>query len=118
MTRIYKLVSRPEWEQALAAGVFYGSDRDRADGFIHFSTALQLQATARRHFPGREDLVVLEVEDHTLGAALKWEVSSRDEFYPHLFAPLRTHSVLSARTFSPEPDPAGPAPETGPGDFA
>jgi len=113
MTRIYKLLSKPEWEQALAAGVFHGSDADRRDGFIHFSTAAQLQDTARRHFPGRGDLVVLEVEDHTLGAALKWEVPSRRDFYPHLFAPLQTTSVLSARSFVPEPTEE----LKGPGDF-
>ena len=114
MTRIYKLLSKPEWERALAAGVFHGSDADRRDGFIHFSTAAQLQDTARRHFPGRADLVVVEVEDHTLGAALKWEVSSRGACYPHLFAPLQVASVLSARSFVAEPTDV----LQGPGDFA
>ena len=117
MTRIYKLLSRMEWEQALAEGVFTGTDQDRADGYIHFSSGPQLQETARRWFADHKDLVVLEVEDHTLGSALKWEISRAGEPFPHLFAPLPVQSVLSARAFVPEPEP-GPTPEKGPGDFA
>ncbi len=117
MTRIYKLLGKSEWEKALSDGVFYGSDRDRSDGYIHFSAGSQLQETARRHFAGREDLVLLEVEDHTLGSALKWELSRDNQPFPHLFAPLPVSAVLSARTFRPDPDP-GPTPEKGPGDFA
>lgn len=117
MTRIYKLLGKGDWEKALADGVFHGSDRDRADGYIHFSSAQQLQETARRHFAGRDDLVVLEVEDHTLGSALKWEISRDNQPFPHLFAPLRLDAVLSARSFALEPDP-GPTPAKGPGDFA
>jgi uncharacterized protein (DUF952 family) len=117
VTRIYKLLAKSEWEKALSAGVFYGSEADRADGYIHFSSAQQLQATARKHFAGRDDLVVLEVEDHTLGSALKWEISRDNQPFPHLFAPLPIHAVLSARAFAPDPDP-GPTPGKGPGDFA
>ena len=119
MTRIYKLLSKSDWESALAEGVLHGSAQDRADGYIHFSSASQLQATARRWFAGHKDLVVLEVEDHTLGSALKWEVSRDGAPFPHLFAPLPIQSVLSARAFMPEPEQGrGPTPEKGPGDLA
>ncbi len=62
MARIYKILTRAEWDQALAQGVFEGSAVDRADGFIHFSTAAQAAETARRHFAGQAGLVVLEIE--------------------------------------------------------
>ena len=103
MTRLYKLLAREAWEQALGVGVFHGSAADLADGYIHFSTAAQLQETARRHFAGRQDLVVLEVEDHDLGPALKWEVSRGEQLFPHLFAPLQTSLVLSAEAFVADP---------------
>ena len=103
MTRLYKLLAREAWERALAAGVFHGSAADQADGYIHFSTAEQLQETARRHFAGRTDLLVLEVEGDELGEALRWEPSRGGQLFPHLFAPLRTDAVLGARAFTPEP---------------
>lgn len=95
MARIYKILSRAEWAAAQVAGVFEGSAVDLADGFIHFSTAGQAQETARRHFAGRADLVVLELEGDDLGPDLKWEPSRGGELFPHLYGPLPTAKVLA-----------------------
>ena len=59
---IYKLLTRGEWEAALAEGVYRGSAHDARDGFIHFSTAAQLAGTARKYFAGVPDLVLLAVD--------------------------------------------------------
>jgi uncharacterized protein (DUF952 family) len=91
--RIYKILSRAEWEAARTAGRFQGSAVDLADGFIHFSTAVQAQETARRHFAGQADLVTLEVEADELGPALKWEPSRGGDLFPHLYGPLETGLV-------------------------
>lgn len=93
MSRIYKILSRAEWEAARAAGRFAGSAVDRADGYIHFSTAAQAQETARRHFAGQPDLVVLEIESADLGAALRWEPSRGGDLFPHLYGPLDPAAV-------------------------
>jgi uncharacterized protein (DUF952 family) len=86
--RIYKILPRPDWEAARDAQVYDGSELDRADGFIHFSTAAQAQETARRHFRGQARLVVLEVEADDLGQALVWEPSRGGELFPHLYGVL------------------------------
>ncbi len=93
MGRIYKILSRAEWTQAQAAGVFEGSAVDHADGFIHFSSAAQAAETARRHFAGQADLVVLEIEADDLGAALVWEPSRGGDLFPHLYGALATDKV-------------------------
>ena len=59
---IYKLLTRSEWEDAQAGGVYRGSSHDWRDGFIHFSTAAQLGETARKYFTGEPDLVLLAVD--------------------------------------------------------
>ncbi len=59
---IYKLLTRADWEAAQTAGVYRGSADDLRDGFIHFSTAAQLAGTARKHFTGVSDLVLLAVD--------------------------------------------------------
>jgi uncharacterized protein (DUF952 family) len=88
LSRIYKILSRGEWQAAQAAGRFEGSAVDLQDGFIHFSTAAQAAETARRHFAGQAGLVVLEVEADDLGAALRWEPSRGGDLFPHLYGPL------------------------------
>jgi len=88
VSRIYKILARPEWDAALAAGRYDGSAVDRADGFIHFSTAAQAQETARRHFAGQTDLIVLELEADEFGDSLKWEPSRGGDLFPHLYGPL------------------------------
>lgn len=100
MGRIYKILPRGDWESALGRGTFAGSAVDLADGFIHFSTAAQAQETARRHFAGQDDLVVLEIEADDLGAALVWEPSRGGDLFPHLYGPLAASVV---RAVSPAP---------------
>ena len=62
MARIYKILPRAEWRAAQVAGAFAGSAVDLADGYIHMSTEAQLAETARRHFAGRGDLLLLTVD--------------------------------------------------------
>ena len=97
MSRIYKITSRADWAAAHEAGQFEGSALDRRDGFIHFSTAGQAQETARRHFAGQADLVVLEVEADDLGEALRWEPSRGGELFPHLYGTLSADAVRHVR---------------------
>jgi len=93
MVRIYKILPRTEWERAQTVGRFEGSAVDLADGFIHFSTAAQAQETARRHFAGQAELVVLEVEADDLGAALRFEPSRGGDLFPHLYGALDAGQV-------------------------
>jgi uncharacterized protein (DUF952 family) len=93
---IFKIVPRAEWEAE--SGDYHGSAHDRADGFLHFSTASQLPETLRRYYAGRDDLMLVAVEAGALGAALRWEHSkSRDEDFPHLYAALSCDAIKWAR---------------------
>lgn len=95
MGRIYKILARAEWNEARETGSFKGSAVDLADGFVHFSTAAQAAETARRHFAGQADLVVLEVEAGDLGEALAWEPSRGGDLFPHLYGVLPADKVLA-----------------------
>ncbi len=85
---IYHICGREEWQAAQAAGHYRGSSQDTADGFIHFSTAAQVEESAARHRTGQGGLVLLAVDPEALGAALKWEPSRRGEPFPHLYGVL------------------------------
>jgi uncharacterized protein (DUF952 family) len=92
---IYKIISRQEWVAAQSSGQFDGSDIDRRDGYIHFSTAKQVRETALLHFRGKPDLIVLEVPSEALGAAIVWEPSRGGDLFPHLYGPLALDLVAA-----------------------
>ena len=93
---IFKIVPRAEW--MAGSGDYHGSAHDKADGFLHFSTASQLPETLRRYYAGQNDLMLVAVDAAALGAALKWEYSaSRGEDFPHLYGPLSCDVMKWAR---------------------
>jgi uncharacterized protein (DUF952 family) len=92
---IYKIISKALWQEAEKTGVFLGAPVDLADGFIHFSTGAQVQETARRHFRGQDNLLLLSLDDHSLGDALVYEPSRGGDLFPHLYGPLSTAHVTS-----------------------
>lgn len=93
---IYTLVRAADWRAAEEAGAYHGSMDDRRDGFLHFSTAAQLRASAAKHRAGIADLLMVEVSADALGAALKWEAASggsRPGLFPHLYGVLPVAAV-------------------------
>ncbi|MBL8833604.1 MAG: DUF952 domain-containing protein [Rhodospirillales bacterium] len=92
-TPIYHMCRRDEWAAAEASGSYAGSSQDRADGFIHFSDAAQIVASAAKHRAGQDDLVLIEVPAETLGDALKWETSRGGALFPHLYGALAVSHV-------------------------
>jgi uncharacterized protein (DUF952 family) len=109
VTSLYKILPRPEWGAALAGGWYRGSRADRADGFIHFSAAHQVAETARKHFAGTEDLLLLVVAAEGLGPALRWEPSRGGELFPHLYADLNCDRVTEVRALPLSSDGTPPA---------
>jgi uncharacterized protein (DUF952 family) len=97
MTLLYKIVAEAEWRAAERNRVFEGSAVDRADGFIHFSTAEQASETAARHFAGQESLLLVAIEADELGDGLKWEPSRGGALFPHLYGALPLSAVRWTR---------------------
>ncbi|MEE8189924.1 MAG: DUF952 domain-containing protein [Kiloniellales bacterium] len=91
--RIYHLCTREDWDLARESGRYGGSAVDRADGFIHFSSAGQIEESAARHRAGQPDLLLLTVEAGALGEALKWESSRGGALFPHLYGELPASAV-------------------------
>lgn len=56
MRTIYKICRAAEWDEAVESGGFVGSQVDRRDGYIHFSTQRQVAETAAKYFAGFHDL--------------------------------------------------------------
>ena len=94
---VYKIVAAEEWAEAAVAGVFTGAAVDRADGFIHFSTAEQARETAAKWFAGRGDLTLAAIDAEALGKDLRWEPSRGGALFPHLYGALPMSAVVWSR---------------------
>lgn len=92
---IYHMCRAEEWQAAQETGLYPGSSQDRADGFIHFSTAAQVKESAAKHRAGQDGLLLLAVDAHALGDALKWETSRGGQLFPHLYGPLPVGAVVA-----------------------
>lgn len=96
---LYHIASALAWEQSQQQGWYAASSLD-SEGFIHFSYAHQVVETARIHFQGQTNLVLLEINPSLLEAPLKLEASRNGEVFPHLYGELNCSAV--ARVLSLE----------------
>ena len=104
MTVIYKICPAPLWRAAERIGVFHGSEVDRRDGFIHFSSADQVVETAGKHFAGQDGLLLVRIDAAKLGDRLKWEPSRGGALFPHLYGDLELTAVMRVEPLSLGPD--------------
>ena len=104
---IYKIFREAERAELEAAGETLGAPIDRADGYVHFSTAVQVAETLRRHFAGETGLWLLAVDADAAGDAIRWEPSRGGQLFPHLYRPLRRSDVLWSRPLADGEIPEG-----------
>jgi uncharacterized protein (DUF952 family) len=93
MSLVFKICTEALWREAQLAGSFAGAPIDLKDGYIHFSTAEQVAETARLHFSGIPDLVLLAVDPAALGQTLRFEPSRGGALFPHLYGELPLAAV-------------------------
>ena len=102
--KIYKILTSDQWRALEAEGETEGAPVDIADGFVHFSTAEQVQETATKHFAGQDGLWLLALDADGVGPALKWEPSRGGDLFPHLYGALRLADVVWAKPLPLAPD--------------
>ncbi|MGE0774944.1 MAG: DUF952 domain-containing protein [Sphingomonadaceae bacterium] len=96
LTTAFKILTADQWASWQAAGIFTGAPVDLADGFIHLSAADQVAETAARHFAGKSDLILAEIDLSALGEAVKWEPSRGGALFPHVYASVPLSAVRSS----------------------
>mgnify|MGYP003352481450 CR=1 FL=1 len=101
---IYHMCKAAEWAAAQLSGRYDGSSQDKADGFIHFSTAAQILGSAAKHRAGQGDLVLIEADVACLGEALRWEPSRGGQLFPHVYGGLRLGCVRRSAPLPLGPD--------------
>ena len=100
---VYKIFRPAEWSALQDHGQTLGAPIDIQDGFVHFSTAVQLRETAAKHFANQSELELLACDGAAMGKALRWEPSRGGALFPHLYRALSLNDLLWHKTL-----PLGP----------
>ncbi|UQX89654.1 DUF952 domain-containing protein [Jatrophihabitans telluris] len=92
---IFHIISEPEWRAACEVGR-YAPESLATDGFVHFSHAEQVAATANHLYADRRDLIVLEVDAATLDEdVVEEDLYGMGEDFPHVYAAIPTRCVIA-----------------------
>ncbi len=97
MARIFKILTQAEWSAAQALGHFPARRSIFGTGSCIFPPPIRLEETARRHFAGQADLLLVAFEAEALGDKLVFEPSRGGALFPHLYAPLPVAAALWAK---------------------
>lgn len=91
----YKVLTGDQMAELLEKGSFAGAPVDLADGYVHMSTAEQVQGTVDKHFAGQRGLHIAAIDLAALGDLIRWEVSRGGALFPHLYANLPLSAVIT-----------------------
>lgn len=95
----FKVLTTEQWAAFQAERVFAGAPVDLADGYIHLSTADQLEETIAKHFAGQTGLIVATIDLDRVVAPVVWEPSRGGALFPHIYGSLEMDAVVSHRLY-------------------
>ena len=99
---LYHILATADWSERTET---YFSPTFESDGFIHCSTAQQVEGVARRLFSGRDDLLVLTIDPGRLRSQVRYEnLEGGEEQFPHIYGPLNVDAVIAERALSVSAD--------------
>ena len=89
---VFKIIEKGEWNKAKKNGIYFGSSKDKEDGYIHFSEEEQVKDTLKKFYAKHENLILLKISTLNL-QNLIWENASNGDMYPHLYSTLDVKNV-------------------------
>lgn len=97
---IYRAVSKKSFEEDKTESEYLGTEIERQNGFLHFSTCTHIAKTIELYFSGVTDLLLLKIDTHKLPRLedLRWEQATSDrgtDLFPHLYNRLPLDAIIS-----------------------
>jgi uncharacterized protein (DUF952 family) len=89
---IHHVTTEQEWNSQRSNPEFIPTDYYR-EGFIHCCTPSQLSGVLERYFKGKTGLMLLHIDEALLKAELKYEASTNNEKFPHLYGGITRHAI-------------------------
>jgi uncharacterized protein (DUF952 family) len=73
---------------------FYEAPSLKTEGFIHCSTAKQLEATIQRYYKNEAIILILHLNEQKLTSPLKYEMAdSVQEEFPHIYGAINKDAI-------------------------
>ena len=94
MSIIYHIVPAVDWVRYENEPVYEAASL-QTEGFIHLSTKEQVDKTLNRYYQNVPDLLLLHVDTDKLTHELKYEPSTNDELFPHVYGPLNKEAIVT-----------------------
>lgn len=103
---LFHITTQQQWQQAQALGEYRAPGLD-LEGFVHCSTAAQINWVANTFFAGQSGLVLLWIEGDRLQAPLQYDAVEGvpvDRHFPHVYGPLNLDAVVRVEPLQPSQD--------------
>ncbi len=90
---IYHITTKTGWEKWVTHA-YYESETLDQEGFIHCcATDAQVEGVLQRYFVGQKELILLHIDPTKLIAALKYELATNDELFPHIYGAINKEAI-------------------------
>jgi uncharacterized protein (DUF952 family) len=93
MSRIYHVVTAPDWAQAEQQSAYEAASL-HTEGFIHASERSQVGGVLGRYYKDVPDLLLLHIDTDKLTSELRYEVATGNELFPHIYGPINRDAVV------------------------
>ena len=94
--KVYKILTLGEWEEASKIGQIVTA-LDQQDGFVHLSSATQLNMTLSLYFLKQEKVILLQINEGDIIEGLAYEYADkRGGEFAHFYGELSTDKILQS----------------------
>ena len=91
--KVYKILTLEEWEEASKIGQIVTA-LDQQDGFVHLSSATQLNMTLSLYFLKQEKVILLQINEGDIIEGLTYEYADkRGGEFAHFYGELSTDKI-------------------------
>ena len=103
MQLLLHITTPADWETAKAAGIYRPASL-ATEGFIHCSLTHQVVAVANAQYRGRDDLLLLCINEGAVHAPVVFEALGVPKPFPHIYGPLNVDAVIKVVRLKPKAD--------------
>lgn len=90
---IYHITTEKEWA-VYDDKAEYAPAAFEKEGFIHASRLSQLEGVLQRYYSGRNDLLLLRIDERKLECDLIYEPSTNKELFPHVYGKVNKDAIV------------------------